>query len=938
VASVRSTIELIITGSTRGLGAAAAEARAMAERIAAAEDRVSDARRRSAEAESRVADVEARLAGARAQHTAALSQIGVAETNLARARENSSGSTTRLSQAEERLEALRQGGASAETIARAEADIARVRTEADTAAQNLQRAEAQLERARANASRRAGDIAALEERLAQARGNAFRRSEDLARAERDLAAARRRGTDDLNRQRDGILGIFDALGRLADAFSGADGASTSLLSKLAALNSVFSTIGGPIVQAVVGLAEFAALAGAIGEIVGVLGGLIGQAFAGVPALLLAIGAAAGTVFIGLDGIKKAAEVMTPAFDKLKAAVSATFERGLTPAFQQLASILPQLTPRFQGIAQALSDMAGNAIKVLTTSHAIGQLNQVLAGTASFVKGLSGGIAQFLDGVLAAAAAATPAMQALGTAIGNIFGQIGQVFSRLAADGTIQRAVQGLAATIQGLADVAAPVVELFIRMGAALGTSLGTALTRLGSGIQQVIPFFEHLAQVAGDLLVAAFDQLGPPISRLVESILPGANAGLDGFAAIVKGTVLPAIAGFIDFLRTDGIPGIVAFTKGAIVQFLEFGKGVIAAMDGVLATVQGLFTALALIPGPFQQQFAQGAAVIQAYREKLDGLKTTINGFESKVVAFTVQVPEDRTTGERGVLGVAAAMDRVQPKTTAFTVQVPSDRTTGEQGILGVVAAQERLQPKTVTTTANVPSGPTTGLEGNQVLEGAIGAVINKTVTTTSNVPGTPVVGTQGNQALSGAIGAVGSKTVTTTGNVPEGSTLGKQGNQLLKGAIDQVNNKTVTVQANVNGTDAVHALVSAIAAVHDKTVTVVSNVINNVVNALGRASGGPVVRGQTYLVGERGPELLTLGNTSGFVTNANRTRQVLSGPDGSDRAGTGTASSIGSDQPITVNVMLSQDQIAGIAQVEIARRDRATKRTVLAGSGVTF
>jgi hypothetical protein len=42
--------------------------------------------------------------------------------------------------------------------------------------------------------------------------------------------------------------------------------------------------------------------------------------------------------------------------------------------------------------------------------------------------------------------------------------------------------------------------------------------------------------------------------------------------------------------------------------------------------------------------------------------------------------------------------------------------------------------------------------------------------------------------------------------------------------------------------------------------------------------------------------------------------------------------------EQPITVNVMLSQDQIAGIAQVEIARRDRATKRTVLAGSGVTF
>jgi predicted nucleic acid-binding Zn-ribbon protein len=353
MASVRSTIELVITGSTRGLGAAAAEARAMAERIAAAEDRVSDARRRSAEAESRVADVEARLAGARAQHTAALSQIGVAETNLEQARARG-GLHHPADTGRGPTGGLRRGGASAETIARAEADIARVRTEADTAAQNLQRAEAQLERARANASRRAGDIAALEERLAQARGNAFRSSEDLARAERDLAATRRRGTDDMNRQRDGILGIFDALGRLADAFSGADGASTSLLSKLAALNSVFSTIGGPIVQAVVGLAQFAAIMGALGEIVGVVGGLIGQALAGVPALLLAIGAAAGTVFLGLDGIKKAAEVMTPAFDKLKASVSEVFVRQLTPAFRDLAAAIPKLTDGFRFIAVALS--------------------------------------------------------------------------------------------------------------------------------------------------------------------------------------------------------------------------------------------------------------------------------------------------------------------------------------------------------------------------------------------------------------------------------------------------------------------------------------------------------------------------------------------------------------------------------------------------------
>ena len=34
------------------------------------------------------------------------------------------------------------------------------------------------------------------------------------------------------------------------------------------------------------------------------------------------------------------------------------------------------------------------------------------------------------------------------------------------------------------------------------------------------------------------------------------------------------------------------------------------------------------------------------------------------------------------------------------------------------------------------------------------------------------------------------------------------------------------------------------------------------------GRASGGPVTAGGTYLVGERGPELLTIGASSGYVT----------------------------------------------------------------------
>jgi len=39
-----------------------------------------------------------------------------------------------------------------------------------------------------------------------------------------------------------------------------------------------------------------------------------------------------------------------------------------------------------------------------------------------------------------------------------------------------------------------------------------------------------------------------------------------------------------------------------------------------------------------------------------------------------------------------------------------------------------------------------------------------------------------------------------------------------------------------------------------------------------VGRASGGPVLSGSTYLVGERGPELLRMGGSSGMIIPNNR------------------------------------------------------------------
>jgi hypothetical protein len=922
MASVRSTIELIITGSTRGLGAAAAEARAMAERIAAAEDRVSDARRRQAEANSRVAEAETRLNAARARSGQAAQAVADAESRTAQARSNSLNSANELSRAEAELNNARANGSSQE-IAQAEERIRQARQRAQQDARNLATLEQQLATARSRQNSSSSAVAALEERLARARGQQFRASEDLARAENNLNATRRRGTDDMNRQRDGILGIFDALGRLADAFSGADGASTSLLNKMAALNSVFGSIGGPIIQAVVGILQFVAILGAAGEIVGVVGGLIGQALAGVPALLFAIGAAGGTVALGLDGIKKAAEAAAPAFGKLKAAVSDTFQRLLTPVFRELAAVIPVVTGGFTEMAGALSNAFARIVGVVGKgTDGLHNFQIALTGAIEFIRPLADGIARFFSGFLNAAAAAAPAMEALGAAIGNIFGRIGDVFNKLANNGVIQAAVQGLAATLDGLGAVVAALIDLFIQMGAALGGSFGAAMTDLSKTIESMIPFFVHLAQVAGDLLVSAFQQLGPAIRDVITQLLPGANQGLDGFANVIKTVVLPAIA---DFIRN--IPGMIEAIKqfflSATANALSFASSFLAAISGILEVLHGFFATMALIPGPMQESFARAAAATEGFKQKVDELKTGVDGLHDKTVNLQM-----KTQGEDAVRVLKTTVDQVTDKTVKVISNVFG--TPENQKLKDAIDA---VPAKAVTTTSNVPGGPTQGTLGNQVLEGAIGAVLNKSVTTTSQVPGTPVLGTQGNQALTAAIGQVSSKTTTTTGNVPGSPTMGTQGNQALTGAINNVISKTVSVVANVTGEGAVRGLISAISGVVSKTVNIVANVIGN---PFGRASGGPVLSGQTYLVGEKGPELLTIGSTSGFVTDAQRTRRVLGGstesvaPSGSPLPG--------GDAPITVNVLLSQEQIAGIARVEIARRDRATRRTVLAGSGDTF
>ena len=146
------------------------------------------------------------------------------------------------------------------------------------------------------------------------------------------------------------------------------------------------------------------------------------------------------------------------------------------------------------------------------------------------------------------------------------------------------------------------------------------------------------------------------------------------------------------------------------------------------------------------------------------------------------------------------------------------------------------------------------------------------------------------------------------------------------LKAAVNRVPNSKATNFAANTGTaiGSVRALETKIAGVRGKNVTIgihyaytqSGSVYRSQVPQQARAGGGPILRGVSTLVGENGPEILTL-NRSGHITPARQTAEALSG---SRRSGGGSSDD---GRPIVVQLMAPNGRMM---QEVLVQHKRAT------------
>lgn len=286
--------------------------------------------------------------------------------------------------------------------------------------------------------------------------------------------------------------------------------------------------------------------------------LIATLLAGLPSLLFLLGAAFAAVGLGMDGIKKAAEVFGPSIEKLKASLSATFEKGLTPVFQQLNTIFPVLEAGLNRVAEGLIVMAQGFTNVVTSAAGMTQIETFLANTGKFFEQITPGIESFTRILLTLASEGSKLFGELGHVINEFTNSFEQMINSAVASGTFAKAIQGLAEVTGTLLNVFTQLFGAGLQAMTILGGPISNLLQGFGDALVALMPALTILSEVIFNLLGNALKALVP----IITALMPAFNQLAEVFFQLVDGalTVLaPLLKIVADVLGTILLAALTA-------------------------------------------------------------------------------------------------------------------------------------------------------------------------------------------------------------------------------------------------------------------------------------------------------------------------------------------------------------------------------------------
>lgn len=380
--------------------------------------------------------------------------------------------------------------------------------------------------------------------------------------------------------------------------------------------------------------------------------LISTLLAGLPSLLFLAGSAFAAIALGMDGISKAAQVFGPSIESLKNSLSATFEQGLTPVFQQLNTIFPVLERGLNQVATGLISVAQGFTNVVTSSEGMTQIENFLANTGRFFEQITPGIESFTRTLLTLASAGAESFSGLA----NVFNTFTKGF-----DDMIQQAVKSgtLFDALDGLAQVTGTLLDLFTKLFGAglqamtvLGGPISTLFQGFGDALISLMPALTKLSEVLFNVLGKAFESLVPIFDALTPAFLKLADifgqlvgGSLDALAPLLKtiadiigNVLLKALTALEPFIQ----PLLNLFTELALIISEKLALAFTTMMplfEQVIKFVTDLLTAVMPLLPPLIEL---GSVIFQAIIDILAQLMPSLMRIATEVFPMVVQAVTD--------------------------------------------------------------------------------------------------------------------------------------------------------------------------------------------------------------------------------------------------------------------------------------------------------
>ncbi|AXH48802.1 tape measure protein [Mycobacterium phage Steamy] len=398
----------------------------------------------------------------------------------------------------------------------------------------------------------------------------------------------------------------------------------------------FGSAGKKILGLSRGMWIFTAVVALAAPLVGLIAGLL----AGLPSLVAAFGAGIAVVALGMDGIKKAAEVMKPALDGVKAAVSSTFEQGLTPVFEKLGSFMTTITPNLQSVAGGLVEMASGFTDVITQGQGLSQIQNILNQTGAFFTGLTPVIQQGTTAFLTLANAGANSFGTLLAPLQTFATQFNDMVNRITTNGAFEGAMSGLAQVLGSVLNLFTRLMESGVEAMGQLGGPLSTFINGFGDAFIALMPALTSVSSLLGNVLGTALSALAPVITALTPAFTMLANTLgpiLTG-AITALSPVLTQVAELLGGAITTALQALAPMLPGLIASFGQLANTLVT---NLAPYIPQLATAFGQIVGAVLQLAPTIASqLVPAFIQMVPAIMQLVPPIMSLVQSFVQMLP----------------------------------------------------------------------------------------------------------------------------------------------------------------------------------------------------------------------------------------------------------------------------------------------------------